>query len=120
MNQVVQRYRFEISRRDEYSSSGGFYIETFWKEREVFEGEKELGFSKVQVKLILTSKAERGKSDQISIANVVYDVDSEIRQQGFNQTTNEYEDFSFTTDGKDYAKGILNALKDFIESSFMR
>jgi|AntRauTorcE11897_2_1112592.scaffolds.fasta_scaffold23091_2 hypothetical protein len=121
LNQVlVQRQRFEISRNEQYSASSGFYVETFWKERDAFESEKELGYSKVQVQLILTSKAERGKSATSSISSVVYVVDGKVTQQGLNSSTNQYEDFTFTREGKDYVKDILNDLKDFISGSMLR
>ncbi|MEQ8577948.1 MAG: hypothetical protein RIC57_07880 [Balneola sp.] len=119
-NYLTQRYNFEISRKDNYSSTTGFYAETFWKEREPFDDEKELGISKVQVKVILTSKVARGKTGEFSASAVSYEVDSEVIQQVLKVGSSDFVPFTYTDKGKDYVKNLSYELRDYVRGTLLR
>ncbi|MFY0683970.1 MAG: hypothetical protein JXR20_05405 [Balneola sp.] len=120
VNRVIQRYGYDIARNEKYSSMGGFYIESYWTEREPFADERSLGYEAIQIQLIFKSKLSRDRSADISYNTAYYDVDVEIRQRGKKISGMDFEKFSFTDEGKDYVKDLAYELKDYITGTLLQ
>lgn len=120
LNRVTQRYGYEIARRENYSTLGGFYVETYWKERESLDDEKELGYEKIQTQLIFKSKVAKDRRSDLSYNNVYYEVEVEIRQRGKKISSLDFEKFEYTDKGKDFVKDLAYEFKDYITGSLIQ
>jgi hypothetical protein len=120
LNRVTQRYGYEIARRENYSTLGGFYVETYWKEREAFDDEKTLNYEKIQTQLIFKSKVAKDRRSDLSYNSVYYDVEVEIRQKGKKMSSLDFEKFEYTSKGKDFVKDLAYEFKDYITGSLIQ
>ena len=118
-NRVNGKYGFQISRNEKVSSLGGLYIETYWTDREPFEDEKTLGYDRIQNQLVFTTKVLKSRTGSLSLESKYHEISVTIYQQGRKMYTDEYERFNFTTSGKEYAKDLAYALKDYVTGSLM-
>lgn len=120
LNQVSQRYGYELSRKENYSNISGFYAETFWKLRVPFEDERKKNIEEVNTKLIITGKLIRNRTSTLSLTEVFYEIDLEVIQQGKELFKDQFYAFSFTEKGYDYVKDLSNNLKDFVEARLIQ
>lgn len=120
LNRVSQRYGFEIARNEKYSSLGGFYVESYWEDREAFEDEKSLGYETIQNQLIFKSKLAKDRRGDLSYNTAYYEVEVEIRQKGKKISGVDFERFSFTVQGKNYVKDLAYEFKDYITGTLIQ
>lgn len=120
INRVTQRYGYDIARNEKYSTLGGFYIESYWTVREPFGDERSLGYESIHTQLIFKSKLVTNRTSTMNYSTAFYEVDVEIRQKGKKLSGLDYVKFSFTKEGKDYAKNLAYELKDYITGTLLQ
>lgn len=120
LNQVALRYGYEIARRENYSNTTGFYVETFWKQRLPFLDEQKKNIEQVNTKLIIKGKLIRNRTSTLSLSEVFYEIDLEVLQKGREKFKNDFVAFSFTNQGYDYVKDLSYDLKDFVQARLIQ
>lgn len=120
VNRVTQRYGYDIARNERYSTIGGFYIESYWTNREPFEDERSLGYEAIQTQLIFKSKLVKDRTSTMNFSAAFYDVEVEIRQRGKKISGMDFEKFDFTDKGKDYVKNLAYEFKDYITGTLLQ
>jgi hypothetical protein len=120
LNQLTQRYGFELSRNENTSNISGFYAETYLKERQPFADELSKGLGTVFNRVIVKADLVRNRTSTLSLTDLFYDIDIEIIQEGKKVNSEDILPFNFTDQGYDFTKDLAYDLKDLIQARIIQ
>lgn len=120
LNQLTQRYSFELARNEKTSNISGFYAETYLRERQPFLDEKREGIVIIFNKVIVKGDLIRNRTSTLSMTSVYYEIEVEIIQEGKMIDSEDILPFSFTEKGRNYAKDLAYDLKDLVRARIIQ
>lgn len=112
---LMSRFHYEIVREEH--SSGSFYFETRWKERPLFEDERELGVISARTRLIISTRPRARYGSGMAQSN-------SIRMLGESQFIleggGEWIKIPMTDAARNYMKTIANEFKTEFKAGGLR
>lgn len=110
---ILRRYEYDIRRQE--NRSRGQYIETYWRERSLFDDERELeNVEQVRTRILIDTR-ESSESLNATFYRVTFRAENEFRKSGEG-----WRSGSITDDAEDYLDEIASELQTRITQGARR